>query len=144
MSTTPAYRRLLVATDFSATGRAAEEHALGLAERLGASCLLLHVIEAIDGDDEDISNFYKSLEERAQTQFEPVLKRFANAGVECQARTAVGQRWQKIVEVAESEGFDLIAVGSRSLSGDRPSFGTTSHRVFFATHVPLLVVRTED
>ena len=58
-------KRILLATDFGPRSRRAEEQALWLARITGASCLLLHVIEALRGDpDEEMHSIYADLERR--------------------------------------------------------------------------------
>ena len=107
---------ILVATDFSATARKAEDHARRLAKATEARCLLIHVIEKIQGDDEELDRFYASLEERARTELSLAEQRFAEAGVRCAARAAIGSRWRTIVETAEFNSKNLITSGAADLT----------------------------
>ncbi len=141
-------RHLLVATDFGETSRAAEDLALCLAKAHGATCLLLHVIEEIDGsaedDDEKVQAFYAPLQERAQRLLALRATRFADAGVACTVETLIGRRWRAIVRRADEAGVDLIVVGSRRPVAEdgAPVLGTTSQQVFFAATRPLLIARS--
>lgn len=143
-------RRLLVATDFGEGSAAAEALALEVARAHGASCLLLHAIEAIEGASEggsgaeDLEAFFADLRTRADRLLEERASRFRERGVPCECEAEVGRRWQVIVERAEAEQVDLIVLGSRrplDPPGGRPQLGTTSQHVFFAATRPLLVAR---
>lgn len=133
---------ILVPTDLTDESRAAEDYAQELAKQVGARCTLVHVIERIEADGEEIERFYRDLEERARPRMEAQVGRFEVAGVTCAARVVVGKRWEEIVKAAEDA--DLVVMGSRfPLTRDgRPQLGTTSQCVFFAVEKPLLVVRT--
>ena len=136
------FQTILVPTDFGELSCAAEEKALALAQLCGARCVLLHVVEAIDDASEEIEQFYRGLEERAEARLTKSAGRFEALGVSCETRTRVAKRWAGILETAEESGADLIVLGSRPLvQGGKPTLGTTSHHVFFAASCPLLIVR---
>ncbi len=143
-------RRLLVATDFGEGSAAAEALALEVARAHGASCVLLHAIEAIEGAAEggggegDLEGFFADLRARADRLLAERAARFREGGVPCECEAEVGRRWQVIVERAEAEQVDLIVLGSRrplEEPGGQPHLGTTSQQVFFAATRPLLVAR---
>lgn len=136
-------RRILVALDFGPLCEPVAQHALALARAFGASCLLLHVIEAIEGaDDLELDRFYASMTRRAGGQLAERAARFRDAGVEVETEIVVGRRWREIVERAVSGGADLVVIGShRTTVEGRPHLGGTGHQVFMACPRPLYVVR---
>lgn len=139
------HRRIVVALGAPPASEAVEAHALFQAKASGAPVVLVHAIEPIDGepDDPEIQAFYARVREQAEDWLEAARARFAEAGVEASVRVEVGKRWERIVEVADEEGADLLVIGSRpTVEGERLRLGSTSHGVFFAARCPLLVVRT--
>lgn len=135
-------QRILLATDFGPASRAAEDLAADLAGELGVACLVLHVIESVGSqDDPELRAFYQSLERRGGEQLAMTMTRLEMHGVECRGLVAIGRRWEVIIRTAENEHCDLIVMGSQEpIQDGRPRVGTTSHKVFFASPVPLLVV----
>jgi nucleotide-binding universal stress UspA family protein len=115
-----------------------------LARITGAHCTLIHVIESIgdEPDDDELEQFYGSLQARATENMRALGTRFDESGVEHQTAVKIGVRWETILSMAEENDVDLIVMGSRPvLDQEHPHLGSTSHQVFFATRRPLLVVR---
>ncbi|MFN7972615.1 MAG: universal stress protein [Acidobacteriota bacterium] len=136
--------RILLATDFSPSSRRAERTALDLAKAMGASVVVLHAIEPIDpdGDQAPFQGFYASLGRKAEDLMKEITGRFVGAGARCDGRITVARRWRAILDAAEAEGADLIVLGGRQQFGaGHVDMGTTSHKVFLASAVPLLVAR---
>ena len=52
-----------------------------------------------------------------------------------------GEPSEKIVEVAELGGFDLIIMGSRGLGGRVSALGSVSSRVVDKSSCPVLIVK---
>jgi nucleotide-binding universal stress UspA family protein len=52
-----------------------------------------------------------------------------------------GEPSEKIVEVAELGGFDLIVIGSRGLGGRASALGSVSSRVVDKSSCPVLIVK---
>lgn len=52
-----------------------------------------------------------------------------------------GQPVRTILEFAESNGYDLIIIGSRGLSGVKEFLGSVSHGVVQRSKVPVLIVK---
>ena len=136
---------ILFPTDFSARSLAAREHALYLAEALGASVHLLHAIEPLNYEevDDEISNFYKTLEAQLKEKMSREKEVFDKRGVGTHSDIIIGPRWKVINNYALEKGIDLIIMGShgiRTESGE-VSVGTTSHKVMFSSPCPVLIVR---
>ena len=74
---------------------------------------------------------------------EPAIRRLRDAGVECVGHIVPDHPSTAIIDVAESEGVDLVIVGSRGLGGMRRFLrGSVSARV--ATHAPMSVFIVHD
>lgn len=138
-------RKILFPTDFTGASRLAEDVARELAGATGAGVLALHAIEPIDpgGDEDPFATFYQALRSEAESRLAEARRRFEEASVACQALIVLAERWQAILDTADREGVSLIVMGSRPLMQDgRMTVGSTSHKVFLGTDVPLLIVRS--
>ena len=137
------FERILIATGFEDYSDLAVERALELALITGAHCTLIHVIETIGDEpgDDELEEFYGSLEARAAENMRAVSAKFDESGVEHEALIKIGVRWETILQAAEERDVELIVIGSRPLDREHPHLGTTSHQVFFASRRPLLVIR---
>lgn len=136
-------KRILFASDFSTITERAQEYALQIAKPLGAHVTLIHTIEPIEGasDDSYVAKLQESRERAARVRADEVLALFTDAEVECDVRVEVGKRWKTIVDAANTGEFDLVILGSHKIhEDDKVYLGTTTHKVFFAVDVPLLVV----
>lgn len=138
---------ILVASDFSERSRAAEMHALALAEAFGASLLLINAIEPIMGVDEgdvdadEFDDFYERLQNRADAEIESRLTTWEERNVIVKHNVQIGHRWQVILEQADEHDVDLIVLGRRTFEPDQKLvLGTTSQKVFFGSSRPVLFV----
>jgi nucleotide-binding universal stress UspA family protein len=140
--------RILFATDFSPISDRAERYVTEIAASIGAKVLILHAIEPIAGGDAEADasdapfrGFLANLQEKARERAEGLMKRLTEAGVESQLHVVVDKRWRAVIDAAEAEDVDLIVLGSHAIREEGKVYvGTTSHKVFFATDRPLLVV----
>ncbi len=137
--------RILFATDFAAVTHNAEDFALAIARSMGASVTMLHVVEPIEGaDDELLQKFLSELAEKASVNASEVAARFREANVNADVRVEIGRRWEVIVDTAADEEYDLIVLGSHVIhDGSKIYIGSTTHKVFFAARTPLLLVPNE-
>ena len=47
----------------------------------------------------------------------------------------------EIAKLIEKNGYDMVVIGSRGLSGMKQYLGSVSHKLLGATKVPVLVVK---
>ncbi|MFI5324086.1 MAG: universal stress protein [Thermodesulfobacteriota bacterium] len=139
--------KLLFPTDFSPRSISAREYTIYMAQAFDASVYLLHAIEPLKYDevDDEIKDFYTTLETQLSQKMELEKEAFEKMGVNVNTDIVIGQRWRVINAYAREKGIDLIIMGShgiRTESGDI-SIGTTSHRVMFSSPCPVLIVRHE-
>ena len=121
----------------STDGRSAAELAGALGARLGLRLVLVHVVDGVPPGTEG------SLTARQrQTGGEHILSAIAreirNDGTE--TRIVLGDRAERVAQVAAEEGADLIVLGSRSTGlGGRKLRCTLARELEAATPVPILV-----
>lgn len=135
-------RRMLVAVDFSAGSKDALRFGLLLADALGASVEVLHVVDPSD----------KVLERAADRPAggDPVVARqllrdfiaaTRSGSVSITERVEVGHPPDRIVSVARDDGFDLIVMGTLGRTG-RPLtlVGSVAESVVRTASCPVLTV----
>jgi nucleotide-binding universal stress UspA family protein len=127
--------KILFPTDFAPRSKNAREHALYLARALGASVYLLHAIEPLKYDevDDEIKEFYKTLEAQMGEKMAAEKKIFDKSGLSVYTDIVIGPRWRVINTYAGEKEIDLIIMGSHGLRAEsgEVSVGTTSHKVMF-------------
>ena len=147
-------RRILVPVDYSACSRAALDHAAVLAKSFGASIDLLYVWEAPAFVAPEAmvgaAGTTQTLAQLASDQAEVAMREFAERaradGIEIQAtRVEQGDPARTIVEIAEKEGYDLIAMGTHGRSGfAHLLLGSVAEKVVRRATRPVLTVRTTE
>ncbi len=123
----PPYTRILAGTDGSGTATEAVRKAYTLASMYAGSVILLHVGDPLVGA--------IRLEEVASTRPEDV---------EVEKRTVQGDPAQRICELAETEGVQLVVVGNKGMSGVRRFLGSVPNKVAHEVPSDVLIVKTVD
>ncbi|HEX9774345.1 MAG TPA: universal stress protein [Actinomycetota bacterium] len=118
------YSKVLIATDGSATASAASRVGADLASAVGARALLLYVGDVAEG--------------------ERVLRETREAlGIDAETKAVAGHAADKILEIAEAEGADLIVVGNKGMSGARRFLlGSVPNQVSHNAPCNVLIVKT--
>jgi nucleotide-binding universal stress UspA family protein len=140
----PRFEHILVPVDFSPANRSALEAAFELAVQNRARVTLLHVIETLDVEEEsDVRDFYDRLEQRARREFEPLLQRFVDAGLNVHSTVLLGKRARQIVEFAREHKANLLILSSHPIDERRPleSLSTISYQVSIAAPCSVLLVK---
>ncbi|HJR54730.1 MAG TPA: universal stress protein [Gemmatimonadota bacterium] len=142
-----AWRNVLVATDFSDSGKEAVATAVALAESSEGKLAVVSVAERPpmfphsfhERHSEDPDELWSRAARRSMTALVKRLRR-KHPGVRGFVR--VGTPWREIVELAQELGVDSIVVGSRGLTGiKRLLLGSTAENVVRHAPCPVLVVR---
>jgi nucleotide-binding universal stress UspA family protein len=144
---TPAFRRVLCATDFSGPSRTAVVYGAGLAAASGGELLMLHVMEWFPE-----ANSCQPLvaPEYGMDLSEDARDRLAQAAPE-DARIArremlvtAGRPHREILRLARQRNVDLIVLGVHARRAvDRRLPGTTISHVLRAASCPVLTVRPD-
>lgn len=143
------FTKILVCADGTDRGVAAARAGALLARDLKAELTLLHVCQlpmlresfpgaptlAMDVLTDYTQKLYRAVWDRTL----PAIKEL---GVACQLLEEAGEPAQIIPFVAETQGFDLIILGSRGMSTQRAAqFGSVSYGVVHRAHCPVLLVK---
>jgi len=118
------YSKILIGTDGSDTATKAVRIGADLAAALGATPLLLYVGDAQKGEE--------------------VLARTASElGIQGERKIVQGDPDDKIIELAESEGVDLIVVGNKGMTGARRFLlGSVPNQVSHNAPCDLFIAKT--
>jgi nucleotide-binding universal stress UspA family protein len=143
-------KKILVPTDFSENAYQALTVALQIAKKIDAEIVLLHVNEQISAV-MPVSEYYytydRALEERYLNMVHENLERMLNdvatkAGAQ-NVRTAVmGGPFTSIInEVVQTEGIDLIVMGTKGASGLKEFFvGSNTEKIVRTAKCPVLTI----
>jgi nucleotide-binding universal stress UspA family protein len=147
MATLTAWKSVLVATDFSDSGKEAVATAVALAEGSAGKLAVVTVAERppmlpplpLKGYSEDPDELWGR---EARRSMAALLKRLRRKLPRTRGFVRVGTPWREIVGLAEELGVDAIVVGSRGLTGiQRLLLGSTAENVVRHAPCPVLVVR---
>lgn len=140
-------RKILCPTDFSDVAEHAVVYARDLAEKLDAKLVLLHVYELfrlalpVEGAVAAPPTWAGELSDRCQRMLEDTASRYRGGGVAVTTLLRVGRAADEIARVAESEGADLVVVGTHGRTGaSRLLLGSVAERVVRTSTVPVLTV----
>jgi nucleotide-binding universal stress UspA family protein len=136
------YADLLVPTDGGPESAAAAGHALGLAEAYDAR---VHALSVVDTGLSRSPPLLSSLETLGKEAVQNVSVRGARRGVEVVTAVEEGSPHEEVLEYADREGVDLIAMGTHGRTGlDRFVTRSVADRVVRAADPPVVTVRSED
>jgi nucleotide-binding universal stress UspA family protein len=137
------YHRILVPLENSGYDEAILDHVARLARVCGASVLLVHVADGW------VARTWRQLDLRESEEMErdreylgSIATRLAATGLQVDAVLAGGDPSREIVQLAEREGCDLIAMsthGHRFISD--LLYGSVANEVRHRSMVPVLLVR---
>jgi nucleotide-binding universal stress UspA family protein len=142
------YTRLLCPVDFSDSSSAALRFALSLAEEADAHLTVLHVLDWPSENDllverfDDVE-FRKRVEEDARKRLEALVPDEARVWCKPATKVAYGKAYRQILEVAESDGIDLIVIGVHGRNPvDLTLFGSTTNHVVRRAPCPVLTLKS--
>ena len=139
-------RSILLATDLGARSDRALERAVQLARDWQSRLVVATVIEAGAGRIDlmalrDPPDWYRG-EDPEQVAERQLLEAMSAQGVDAEFRVERGPPGDRLLEVAEAEGCDLVVAGvARHESLGRAVLGSTVDRLARRSPVPVLVVR---
>ncbi len=145
------YHKILVPLDGSKRVEAILPHVQDLAQRYGAEVLLLHVIEmpglvAIEAIEQGA--YQQDLLDRSEAgraYLAGVQSALAEKGIAVRTVVAESPVVQAIIDVAEKEGVDLIALASHGRTGlSRVFYGSVAAGILQRIDRPLLLVRAVE
>ncbi len=125
------FRKVLCPLDLSPASPGVLNAALRFARAMQASVTLVHVVEPMYPPEGEALARYKGDAERLAP------------GVRVEVAELEGTAWRRLVDLAESDGFDFIVMGTRGRTGIKHLLGSVAERVVRHAACPVLVVRGE-
>ena len=148
------FKKILYPTDFSEPARKALDYIKKLKEAGSEEVVILHVVEkeiveaykeAFVWAGKDVTTETEKLIEKARKQMEEDIKKLEGLGFSVKRLITIGNPWEEILKVAESEDVSLIVMGSHGcgrLSCELEKLiGSTTENVVRYAKKPVLVVR---
>lgn len=144
------YKRMLVPLDGSKRAETILRHVEELAQRYDATVVFLRVVEPVlvratpEGADPALKQReFERRREEAEAYLAAQQGEFREKGIEARARVVHGPVVEAIIDAAERERADLIAIASHGRSGlSRVFYGSVAAGVLHRVDRPLLVVRS--
>jgi universal stress protein A len=140
------FHHILAPTDFSEYSQQAIQYARELAQKFGATLMLLHVVEPPAYPIKDlpprdlVGTLLGDLEQQATSGLAQVLAK--EAEIKVVRRVVIGIPYRKIVEIAEAEKVDLIVMATHGRTGFSHLFmGSVAERVVRTAPCPVLTIR---
>ena len=143
------YEKILVTLDGSKRAEMIRPHVRELASRFQATVILILVIEHIYAD--GIGQTYVSISEEAfnaqlkdnELYLDGIASKFRDKGIDCKSLVAHGPIVDKIIEAANTEDVDLIAMTSHGRGGlARIFYGSVAAGILNRVDRPLFIVRS--
>ena len=140
-------QKLLLATDLSEASESATDEAFELAERLGASLLIVSVIDPgsllLPGGRFRVR--IDQVREWREQQAQALVERGRDVGIDVSFLVWTGDPGDMIVSAAEAERADMVLVGSHGRGAvGRFFLGSVSEHVVRNAPCPVLVVRPRE
>lgn len=156
------YRVVLVPLDGSPLAEEALAHARPLAKQSSSRIVLLRVVApslspaamAVPVADaswatamaqaELLAEARAAEEKEARSYLQKVRRRLTRAGIETEVWLETGEAAERILEVAQLAGADLIVMSTHGRSGlRRMIFGSVAEAVLRQASIPLLLIRSQ-
>jgi nucleotide-binding universal stress UspA family protein len=146
------YTTILVPLDGSKRAEKILPHVEELAQRYDAKVIFLQVIEPLPlivGPEGTHMTLYQQELDQQQTRAESYLAgiqgEFREKGIQARARIAYSPVVEAILDTAELEGADLIAIASHGRTGlSQVFYGSVAAGVLHRADRPLLLIRSRD
>jgi nucleotide-binding universal stress UspA family protein len=138
------YKKILLPVDGSENALLACRHAIDLAKSCAMEIVLLNCYGELSAriGGAARNEIISELEAEAKSILGPCESLCAESGLNYKTLICCGGPARIIVQVAQSEGCDIIVIGSRGLSEFAGMvLGSVTHRVLRHSTVPVLVVR---
>ena len=143
--------KILIPTDFSDTSKTVVAEAMALAQKLKAEVCLMHVTEAgtpplfMDPKTPIPSPPMEQVENEINRKMSETAKKLSDTyGITPSVYLKEGDIHDEIIEFAEKNDIDLIAMGTHGASGYRELFvGSNAQRVVTVSEIPVLTVQKQ-
>ena len=145
------YSKILVPLDGSRRAERVLSHVEELALGFGAKVILLRAVRPpplVGRDSSELQQFQKNMDgiqKEAEDYLNTVKIKLNKIGIEIQTQVTVAPVVKEILNVAEKEKVDLIALASHGRSGlSQLFYGSVAAGILHRVDRPLLVIRSQD
>ena len=143
------YERVLIPTDGSECAAAAIDHGVAIADAFDATVHSLNVVDvgaiATASDIAPAAETLERLESLGEDATDEVAERAREVGLDAVTAVREGFPAQTIVEYAEENDVDLVAMGTHGRGGfERFLLGSTTEKVVRRVETPVLSVREQE
>lgn len=145
------FRRILVATDFSAASAPAIAKATVLARETGAELTIAHAYQPpsliLDGyvPPPTYEKWDRSLEDAARKKLEHLVEDAEKAGVVARPLILIGTPDEAITQAAKDLGCDLVIMGTHGRTGvSRFFLGSVASRVISTAPCPVMTIQESE
>ena len=140
------YKKIVLAVDGSEVSKNALRHAVELAKQNNGTLIAVYVIPPIDVLDIETfkpDSLMRGLRQEGEKILSEVRELAEKKGVNVQTRLEEGIPFEKICEVAQDSGADIIVMGSHGRTGiGKVLIGSVTERVISrAQCCPVLVIK---
>ncbi len=137
------FSRILVAIDGSESARKAFTKALFLAQKCNSKLDLVHVVSCeLGGDSATTFELIEQLQKKAKIILEEYRQEAIKKKIPIEVLLKQGDPAQIIIEIANSQNYDLIITGSRGMSAFKELLvGSVTLKVIHHVQCPVMVVR---
>ena len=136
------FNHILVPVDFAPKNAEALEVAIKLSEQDQARMTVMHVIEPIEYEDDEVRSFYQSLEAKAWAKMKSTVEQLDPGDVRVMEHILIGHRAPCIVEYVTAHSVDLLLLSSHAIDFDHlpKSWSTLSYQLSILCPCPVLVL----
>lgn len=145
------YHTILVPLDGSKRAEAILPHVQDLAERYSATVILIQVVEptpftvGFEMPYAVLREEYERQIRQAESYLADQQKEFREKGIQARSSVVSGPIVDAIIQAAEQEGADLIALASHGRSGlSQVFYGSVAAGVLHRIDRPLLLIRSRE
>lgn len=137
------FKHILVPVDFSAKNTMAVEVAVKLAHQYQARITVLHVIEPIEYEDDEIRSFYQTLEAKAWAKMKATVEQIDLDDTQVIEHIVIGHRVPCIVEYVSAHSVDLVVLSSHKIELDQlpKSWSTLSYQLSIVCPCPVFLLK---
>ena len=138
------FNNILVPIDLTEKSQKAFDIAVSIASNYKSSITLLHVIEMIEGvEDEEFNDFYDKLRKRAQKTIEKMAIKYEGKDLLVNSEVILGKRVPEIIHFANDREIDLIILSSHKIEdfGSGEGWATISYKVGILASCPVMMVK---
>jgi len=137
------FSKILVAIDGSTSAKRAFARSIFLANKCDSKLEVVHVVPCeFGGDSENTFELVEELKTKAKEILEQCKKAAAKKNITIKTLSELGDPAKIIIELAKSNDYDLIVMGSRGRSAFKELLlGSVTLKVAHHAKCPIMVVR---